>query len=64
MIEQIASEGHDVTTACELLEVSRSGFYDWKDRPLSATAIRQAWLTDLITEIHSASRGKIGRAHV
>jgi transposase InsO family protein len=64
VIEQITSEGHDIKTACELLEVSRAGFYDWKDRPLSATAIRQAWLTDLITEIHTASRGTYGAPRV
>ncbi len=64
MIEEIASEGHDVKTACDLLEVSRAGFCAWKDRPLSTTAIRQAWLTDLITEIHTASRGTDGAPRV
>ena len=64
VIEQITSEGHDVKTACELLDVSRAGFYAWKDRPLSATAIRQAWLTDVITEIHTASRGTYGAPRV
>jgi putative transposase len=64
VIEEIASEGHDVKTACDLLEVSRAGFCAWKDRPLSTTAIRQAWLTDLITEIHTASRGTDGAPRV
>lgn len=64
MIEQITSEGHDIKAACELLDVSRAGFYAWKDRPLSATAIRQAWLADQIAEIHVASRGTYGAPRV
>ena len=54
MIERVTSEGRDVKTACGLLDVSRAGYYHWKDRPLSARAIRNAWLTDLIVEIHTA----------
>jgi len=57
MIEQITSESHDVKASCELLDVSRAGLYAWKGRPLSAMAIRQAWLTEVITEVHTASRG-------
>jgi len=64
VIEKISSEGHDIKAACELLDVSRAGFYAWKDRPLSATAIRQAWLTDQIAEIHVASRGTCGAPRV
>lgn len=64
MIETVTSEGHDVKTACRLLDVSRAGFYDWKDRPLSQRAIRNAWLTDLIVEIHTASRGTYGAPRV
>ena len=50
--------------ACELLDVSRAGFYAWKNRLPSATAIRPAWLTDVITEIHTASRGTYGAPRV
>lgn len=64
MIDQIASGSHDVKTACELLDVSRAGYYHWKDRPLSARAIRNAWLTDMIVEIHAASRGTYGAPRV
>jgi putative transposase len=35
-----------------------------KDRPLSPRAIRNAWLTDLIVEIHTASRGTYGAPRV
>lgn len=64
MIDQIASASHDIKTACELLDVSRAGYYHWKDRPLSARAIRNAWLTDMIVEIHTASRGTYGAPRV
>ena len=64
MIETVASEGHDIQTACRLLDVSRAGYYHWKDRPLSPRAIRNAWLTDLIVEIHTASRGTYGAPRV
>ena len=40
-----------LTKMCLWIGVSKSGFYDWKDRPLSATAVRQEYL-----------RGKIGRS--
>jgi len=31
---------------CRVLEVSRSGYYAWRDRPQSAAATRRAELTD------------------
>lgn len=51
----IASEGRSVQLACRVLGVSESGYYDWRDRAPSPRAIRQAWLTDLIREIHIES---------
>jgi len=55
-IAQMAEEGHRIQVACRILEVSESGFYAWRSRPPSPRAIRHAWLTDVITQIHS-SRG-------
>jgi putative transposase len=40
---------------CNWLQVSPSGFFDWKKRPESATARRRARLVGLITEAFAAS---------
>ena len=60
----IASEGLPTQTACRVLGVSESGFYAWKDRPPSTRAIRHAWLTDMIRQVHAASRGTYGAPRV
>ena len=36
---------------CLWIGVSKSGYYEWKDRPLSATAERQEYLKGKIEEI-------------
>ncbi|WP_158842882.1 IS3 family transposase [Saccharothrix deserti] len=51
----IASEGRSVQLACRVLGVSESGYYDWPGRAPSPRSVRQAWLTDLIREIHVES---------
>ena len=35
MVEELAFEQQDVVRSCDVLSVSRSGYYDWLDRPLS-----------------------------
>jgi putative transposase len=45
---------------CRVLKISRSGYYAWCDRPLSARARRDLWLTEKIEEIHRRSRGAYG----
>ena len=47
-----------------VLEVSESGFYDWRSRPPSARSIRHAWLTDIICQVHQQSRGIYGARRV
>ncbi len=56
----IAAEGLPVEVACRVLGVSVSGYYGWFDRPLSARALRDVWLTECIARVHSESRGICG----
>jgi transposase InsO family protein len=60
----MAAEGLPVQLACRVLGVSESGYYAWGKRAPSARAIRHAWLTDLIREVHLASRGTYGARRV
>ncbi|HEX2299910.1 MAG TPA: IS3 family transposase, partial [Pseudonocardiaceae bacterium] len=60
----MAGEGHSVQLAARVLGVSESGYYDALTRPPSARMIRQAWLTDLIRQIHQHSRGTYGARRV
>jgi putative transposase len=39
------------------LQISRSGFYDWRSRPLSATAARRGRLAERIRHFFKASDG-------
>ncbi|MFI7075414.1 IS3 family transposase [Micromonospora sediminicola] len=39
-------------------------YYEWLTRPMSARAVRHAWLTGLITEIHQQSRANYGARRV
>ena len=56
----MATEGHPVQVAVQVLGVSESGFYAWRDRGPSARAVRYVLLTDTIRQIHSASNGVYG----
>ena len=56
----IAAEGLPINVACRVLGVSVSGYYEWLDRPPSARALRDAWLTECITRVHHESRGIYG----
>ncbi len=60
----MASERIPVDVACRVLNVSPSGYYEWLVRKPSARAVRHAWLTDLITEVHQHSRGTYGARRV
>jgi transposase InsO family protein len=49
-----------ITQMCAWLEVSKSGFYEWRSRPESATAKRQQKLAALIERIFADSDGTYG----
>jgi putative transposase len=53
-----------VAKQCEVLGVSRSGYYDWKDRPLSRRAREDVVLAQKIRLIHVVSRGTYGAPRV
>lgn len=53
-----------VVIQCEVLRVSRSGFYSWRQRPPSATATRRAALTEEVREVHRISRETYGAVRV
>jgi putative transposase len=56
----MAAEGLSVQLAARVLQVSASGYYEWKTRAPSARSIRHALLTDAIREVHTGSRGTYG----
>ncbi|MEM6785507.1 MAG: IS3 family transposase [Bacteroidota bacterium] len=62
-IRQHASE-YPVALACRALGVSRSGYYDWPDRPESERARADRALTALIAQVHTASRHTYGAPRV
>jgi putative transposase len=49
---------------CDWLEVSKSGYYEWRDRELSATALRREELKANITQIFDDSHGAYGYRRV
>jgi transposase InsO family protein len=55
---------YPIVRMCAWLDVSKSGFYDWRDRPTSATAERRAALAVTITEIFTASDETYGYRRV
>jgi putative transposase len=55
---------YPVSALCRVLGVSRSGYYDWKDRPPSNRDRENATLTERIKEVHHRSRGTYGYPRV
>lgn len=42
---------------CRVLNVSTSGYYEWRNRPASTRAREQAHLMETIRQVHAASYG-------
>ena len=59
-IKTMAAGGLPVDVCCRVLEVSASGYYDWRSRQPSARSLRHVWLTEQIVAVHTASRGTYG----
>ena len=54
----------EINVGCEVTEVSRSGFYDWKDRPPSERALENVVLVEHIRTAHAKARGLYGSPRV
>lgn len=55
---------HSVSTLCDVLGVSSSGYYDWLDRPMSNTAKKNRQLTTKIRCFHKASNEIYGAPRI
>jgi len=60
VIDRLADAEVPVDKCCQVLGVSRQGYYRYKRRPTSATQLRRQWLTGLTREVHVASGGTYG----
>lgn len=53
-----------ISISCDLLGVSRSGYYDWASRAPSDRALSDAWLTEKIKQIHAENRRVYGAPRI
>ena len=53
-----------IAVQCRVLEVTRSGYYAWRQRPPSATACRRAELTKAIRRVHQGRQQVYGSPRV
>lgn len=57
-------EAFPVRMMCCCLSVSHSGYYDWRDRPLSARAVDNQRLLQRIEALHAGSGGVLGAGRI
>jgi putative transposase len=55
---------HSVGVMCRLLQISRSGFYAWLDRPMSERDRMDLALTGRIAAIHRRSKDTYGSPNI
>lgn len=53
-----------VKVSCELLGVSRSGYYDWERRVPCQRELQDAWITEKIKQIHQENRMVYGAPRI
>jgi transposase InsO family protein len=58
------SDDYPVKSLCEVLAVSRSGYYQWRAVPNSVRARQEVLMQERIAQIHRASRGTYGSPRV
>src|ERR1017187_7768583 len=57
-------EHFDIALMCDLLDVSRQGYYDWIDRPTSAAALQRDQIVLAIRQAHVKSHGRYGSPNI
>ena len=57
-------DDYAVSRMCRLLEVSRTGYLQWRKRPPSARAEANAWLDAQVAAMHAASKRSYGRPRI
>ena len=60
----LKDEGHAVKSCCELLKVSCSGFYEWKQRLPSKRDLRDLELTTKVKNIFNKNKERYGSPRV
>jgi putative transposase len=64
VVQELAADGVPVAVTCRVLDVSTSGYYEWRKRPASDRAWQQAHLMESIRQVHQASYGTYGHRRV
>lgn len=64
LVAQLEEESFPVAVTCRVLQVSRSGFYAWKNREPSRRELADRELMLTICQIHEMSRGTYGAPRV
>ena len=62
--ELAADQQIPVAVACRVLQVSTSGYYAWRDRPVSPRERSNLELVEIIRDIHRDSRETYGSPRV
>jgi putative transposase len=62
--DEAGEKKYAVAEMCSWLGVSKSGFYEWRSRPESATVQRRAYLAELITQVFADSDETYGHRRI